>query len=1320
MSLSDDELLEALKRFNAKQIQLAGQRYTPGIEPGAPNLTVAPLLTAVESAGCSPAAKERFSQFITAFNKDWDRARHSIEKREQIQHAVDALSPLVEAMLPRLCARDTAALEDWKAHLSIIATDLEAEQKRWDDKDAEVAARESKEKASDQHGYSSERNTIQSHINAISRCIGTLTQEQEFIGSSGGKALVDPFLLIRGEWGTGKTHLLCDVTRNRIQAKYATLLVLAKSFQSHSNLLELICGQIAAGLTSLELVDHLQLLGTLHGRRSLIIIDGVNEGRRAEWRKAISELLTLARGRSHIGLLVSCRTPFEHIAIADHDFISFHEITHHGFEDQEFDAQAAFFHHYKLPLPEVPLLDSEFSRPLTLKLICQSLKDLTGKKLSQGFSGIASGQKGMTFVLESFVNRVGKTIEDEFRLPTKACWWLLKGSTQIADPVAAGFASNMAATLNEYVLPRAAERILAVHFPTFSKKRRGELLDALRTNGLIDEDVIWYRVGSEVKSRVVYRLPYQRFSDHLIARHLLETHLDVRSEMSVKRSFARGKPLGRIFRRGRFSQGYANAGWAQALITEFPERVKKTVPSKRRELLFFLPPAAQQLSMYFDPFIESLFWRDPSTFTEGTQKVINAYINPNNHHVWNRVVDALVAISTKPKHPYHSRRLYHYLARFHLDERDLTWSEYLRNKYSSPTIQRLLAWAEQLNVIEMREDVARELVVLLSLLLTTVVHRDRDVATKALALIGERYPRILFEHAITTLDFNDPYVPERMLAAAYGVTMSLVDVSSASTFRTHLGWLARRLYRKMFAPNAPHGTHHTLRRDYALGIIQLAQHAACVTLPKTASKHLSPPFSQISSPFSDIASVPTEVHEAVGSAIQMDFGNYTIGRLIPERGNYDDKHPDYIRVRAQIEQRMYDLGYRKTLFENVDRDIASSTFYERRDGNKIDRYGKKYSWVAYFEMYGLREANRKLPDWRMGERSSDADIDPSFPKRPESWDAPIPDLFGDLSMDSDKWVASGETPDFTSSLSVPEINGVPGPWVLLDGFIKAEREDINRELFAFLRGLFVARRDIPRLRRKFLSIEYPGNHKIPDGAEDYYLYAGEAGRSIRYAPELRMPNGCYRRQTREAFERHVAVKRRPGKVESAVGEIRIVFVGGQSNEKEEQSALAVSDAAGEKTITFPLNHSRYRKIPGVRIEIPVRRFSWESYHSTQNDFSGFHIPSPSIIQRLGLATWNREIDFRDRAGRLATAYRESGNGWRGDHFHLLYIRQDLLQQYLKVTRQKLVWCNWGEREWSKKDMGDAIRSNPARMKILQDHLHIHRRFHEWEKIQSAD
>ena len=293
------------------------------------------------------------------------------------------------------------------------------------------------------------------------------------------------------------------------------------------------------------------------------------------------------------------------------------------------------------------------------------------------------------------------------------------------------------------------------------------------------------------------------------------------------------------------------------------------------------------------------------------------------------MVDALAAVSTKPKHPYHARRLYDFLARYPMPDRDLQWSEYLRRRYASPTIHRLLTWAEKLNAANMTKHSATELVVLLSLVLTTVVRSDRDLATKALVLIGERFPEVLFTHVVTSLEFNDPYVPERMLAAAYGTTLSLVDSETAPTFRPLLGDLAKTLYRKMFGPSSRNATHHTLIRDYALGILEIAQSVSCVALPKTASSNLTAPFPKTPSTFSSDGTPDPSVEEAIGHAIHMDFGNYTIGRLIPNRGNYDYKNPDYVQVRAKIERRMFDLGYREARFKDADAEIGNASWNAR-------------------------------------------------------------------------------------------------------------------------------------------------------------------------------------------------------------------------------------------------------------------------------------------------------------------------------------------------------------------------------------------------------
>ena len=600
-------------------------------------------------------------------------------------------------------------------------------------------------------------------------------------------------------------------------------------------------------------------------------------------------------------------------------------------------------------------------------------------------------------------------------------------------------------------------------------------------------------------------------------------------------------------------------------------------------------------------------------------------------------------------------------------------------------------------MVNMTQDSATELVVLLSLVLTTVVRSDRDLATKALVLIGERFPGVLFTHVVTSLGFNDPYLPERMLAAAYGTTLSLVDSEDALTFRPLLGDLAKTLYRKMFGPSASYATHHTLMRDYALGIIEIAQRASCVALPKTASRNLTAPFPNTLSTFaSDGKSDPT-VNKAIGHAIHMDFGNYTMGRLIPNRANYDHKKPDYVQVRAKIERRMFDLGYRAERFKHADSEIGNR-FWNASDTEKVDRYGKKYSWIAYFEMWGERVATRKLPDWRLGERTSDCGVDPSFPKRPPDWTPPIPDLFGNLGVATNAWVEGGFTPNWHPLLMVPEINGHQGEWLLLEGYIRGADESHDRELFAFSRGVFIARRDVDSFRTKFLAEEYPGNSKIPNGATEYYLYAGEAGRRQNYARHLYQRNGQYRRQTAEAFDRYVSVY--PKEI-TPPATIKIRLTSGAGKETD-------------NSFVIPIRRTqKMRHVPGIHLELPSIHFGWESHHSSHNDFSGFYLPAPSLIQRLGLASKYREIDFYDSMGKPGTLYRETGDGWNGDRYSLLFVRVDLLRRYLTDTRQVLVWCNWGERDWLKKMDDHDVICDPARQRIYQAHDNIHRSFFQW-------
>ena len=213
----------------------------------------------------------------------------------------------------------------------------------------------------------------------------------------------------------------------------------------------------------------------------------------------------------------------------------------------------------------------------------------------------------------------------------------------------------------------------------------------------------------------------------------------------------------------------------------------------------------------------------------------------------------------------------------------------------------------------------------------------------------------------------------------------------------------------------------------------------------------------------------------------MDFGNYTIGRLVEGRGNYDYKHPEYARVRRQIADRMRLLGYSTERFDAAERAIVRRNEHQR-DEDKVDRYGKKYSWIAFFEMYGLRAGMGKMADlWLDDPRPCDSDIDPSFPQAIPTWKPHCRNIFDTSPADFEGWLTVGKVPDYMSLLRLTEVDGHLGDWVLLDAHLHEGAKD-GRELRGWVTSVFAREQSLERLRQEVDAGREQENDGFPSQA----------------------------------------------------------------------------------------------------------------------------------------------------------------------------------------------------------------------------------------------
>jgi hypothetical protein len=498
--------------------------------------------------------------------------------------------------------------------------------------------------------------------------------------------------------------------------------------------------------------------------------------------------------------------------------------------------------------------------------------------------------------------------------------------------------------------------------------------------------------------------------------------------------------------------------------------------------------------------------------------------------------------------------------------------------------------------------------------------------------------------------------------------MSKWAVTSAKALHRQLVSLARELMKESAEPSGKLRTPHALIRDHIDGIVELASRRSRAVRAdlehwRQASQQ------QTIDPVIGISYAKKRLEDAKG-AIWMDFENYTLGSLVRNRANYDMKHRGYRHVRRQVLARVADLGWNQSRFKELDREIGSRSLSRSVEPNRVERYGKKYSWTAYFEMYGLQSRRRRLPDWREP-RPSDCGPDPSFPLPPEAWTLPLQHGFADTAQGATGWLAHGEVPEYSQLLLLNEIGGRHGPWVLLDGYTNHRGSD-KREIFAFIRGLLGTRRPLTRVRTNFLQIDYPGNHKIPDPGEDHYTYAGEVPWSPKFGVYLRKRTGTTRRQLVSVFNEW----RQTGTQMIAIGD-------GPAFE----SPVGVS-------------------VPGPRVELPAYRSGWESYHSVTTPGYGATWPAPAICDALRLFASDRHLDLRDSLG-LATIFRASRGSEAPVSFTLLYLRRDLVDRYLGMTNQRLAWAIWGERQFHYEHRPPGVDY------VHQMYQHIYRQWHDY-------
>lgn len=1229
---------EQIKKVVKAQVKSAGPRYTPQIEEGAPNIQIDNLLKPLSCLSFNDHFRDEIVGLKNNLAKESANPGKHVSKvfRRKVRTPGALVGLLEEVIRAPLCCvsqslrnAETVAKQcqrSLRIASSKIWDELSKIRRDSDDEDR-ITSRLDKKRQGLEYA-NQELRQLQSSIGDVIN----------FLRSPSRRLLENNICFIEGGWGTGKTHTLCDLALSRIEQSKPTYFALGKNINGPE---ELARGAVD-GLTDEQLFEYLDNAARALGERALIIVDGINEGDKELWFKGVSKLLQLAKSHPHVGVVLSVRSPFQYMCIPPSLYSKHTRIIHHGFENSEFDAQKEFFQFYNLSLPEVPILRDEFSRPLVLKIVCEQLADMTAENARSGFIGITSGQMGMTFVFEGFIKKIGKRLEDDHGLPRKFCWNIIKEYRVDTNNVFS-LAETMAERSTDYVLYGDAIDLFFATNQFCTRKEAQDFLRVMVNEGLLIEGIHSTGYGENYSQEKIIQLPYQKFSDHIIARWLLKNHLNKSSEETIRRSFYANRALGKVFllNENSWEREYAEPGLAEALMIEFPTRLKNKEFDDKRELVFYLPKDKRLVSPSVSPFLEGLYWRRPEGFGEDTNTIIRQLLSSKDEIAHN-TLDALVVLALKPDHPFGYRRLHNYLSNMSMADRDEYWGEYLRKLYEEQSPWRLLEWVTKADCSNIPEDYISALVRVLSWMLVSVNRHFRDLATKALVLLGKEHPRALYKCCILALSSNDLYIPERMLAACYGVAM-LNWHSAEEQPKRDLSVFARLLHKNIFSSGAKHATHHVLMRNYAAGVCAIAFKVDEDLFSADEIAEMLPPFHNIDSKFPEPDQITEETCESVEAAIHMDFGNYTIGRLVPDRGNYDEKHPEYLGVLKQIKWRMSDLGYNSDRFKDKER-----REYYGRQGNesgKIDRYGKKYSWIAYFEMYGLRQAQNLISD----EKPSDSDVDPTFVDVPDSMNMGVPNFFTDP-MTIEEWLEQYEWPDISGILFHKEDNV---DWVVIDASLSSECGSDDRAYWYSLKAFLVKDEDVETFQSVFTSDA--SRSEFVHTPETWSVYFGE----IPWMNNLANPfQGCLS----PAFKRQFTISE---------------YVEDQTAELVPEPEIRINDE-----IVFGGGARRpgeWVKRGGVDCIQIVSSYLWGESRSLCNKASGVRVLATEVAGQLDLGLRTMSTELFDRNGVLAVSGRNVSLPAKYPGSSCLLMRKDLAD-LLTSSGLTLIFAAMGEKD----------------------------------------
>lgn len=605
-------------------------------------------------------------------------------------------------------------------------------------------------------------------------------------------------LLLLGEAGAGKSHSLAHMVEEHLAVGGPCLMFLGQHFAAGDPRAQ-IMGRI--GLSALPFDT---MLGALHtaalaaGKPGLIVIDAINEAQAPHlWSGSLSGLAADIARFPALSLVVSCRDVYEKDCVPANLVAARHY--HEGFDGDANAAAKAYLDRHGIDRPAAPFYDPAFSNPLLLSTCVRRM-------VRDGLTAFPVGIEGIDRLFAFWLEGV------EESLVRRGYARITRGDGRLRTALQR-FADQLALEGVEALPIQQAHDLLETEVAKYSAAGPSdELLWRLLAEGVLRREPA--ASGGEAVA-----FTFQRFSDHFIADAVLRLY---DSPTALAQALRPGGEMHHLVTPG----DWRKRGIVEAIMAQTPERLGVELPDLE-------PNFTASVRLPADLFISSLRWRPATAVTTRTVQWFERLEGSRSRYSTEEFT-ILLQVATTPQHALNADYFHGRLSKQTLAERDAEWApRFVGAMCDSAPADTLLDWALTARTDRADPERVRLAATVLAWFCLSPYRPLRDRATKALAAVFLRGPNLISSTIERFADVNDPYVFERVLAAALGACCHLNDSHPAQVEAA-----ATAVDRAVFS-RAP-VTRHAYIRRYARRIVDLA--AVHAGAPADRAARAEPPY----------------------------------------------------------------------------------------------------------------------------------------------------------------------------------------------------------------------------------------------------------------------------------------------------------------------------------------------------------------------------------------------------------------------------------------------------------------------------------------------